>query len=116
LPNRRETIHSYYRNLPGSAILEKAVAGAVEFPFRGSEIVFAVVTRSDLNGYSAWARTHSAAQRASQLDSFFSAVVPAIELGGGVFFRDEGDCIVALFSNYFQREASYDSIEAYCMG
>ena len=74
-----------------------------------------VVARTDLNGYSAWARGRSAGERALQLDAFFSSVVPRIELAGGVFFRDEGDCIVALFSDYFERGATFDMIEAYCM-
>jgi len=48
------------------------------------------------------------------LDAFFSSVVPAIERAGGVFFRDEGDCIVALFSDYFDRGATYDTIRSFC--
>jgi hypothetical protein len=31
-----------------------------------------------------------------------------------VFFRDEGDCIVALFSNYFARGATYETVRLYC--
>ena len=37
-----------------------------------------------------------------------------LELAGGVFFRDEGDCIVAVFSDYFSRGATYKSIREFC--
>src|SRR5260221_4634083 len=115
MPNRRENIHDYYRKLGKAMLLEKAAASAITFPFKGDEIAYAAVTRTDLNGYSTWARDKTAGQRAAQLDAFFSSVVPAIETAGGVFFRDEGDCIVALFSGYFDRAATFASIEKYCM-
>lgn len=115
MPNRREAVHEFYRSVPGGGLLlEKAAASAL-FPFRGPAISHAVIARSDLNGYSAWARDRNAAERALVLDSFFSTVVPAIERAGGVFFRDEGDCIVALFSDYFERGATWKKIRSYCM-
>jgi class 3 adenylate cyclase len=116
MPNRRESIHEFYRPLTlGETLLTKSAAAANTIPFRGNSIAFAAVVRTDLNGYSKWAREKTAAERAAQLDAFFSVVVPQIDRHGGVFFRDEGDCIVALFSDYFQRGASNDSVERYCM-
>jgi hypothetical protein len=116
MANRREELHDYYRRLAaGGTLLEKAASAGPSYQFHGSEIVHAVVTRTDLNGYSSWARGRPAAERAAQLDTFFSLVVPQIEHAGGVFFRDEGDCIVALYSDYFGRGATYDSVERYCM-
>lgn len=115
MANRRESVHEYYRRLPGGQVLlEKSAAAAPQFPFKGASIEHAVIVRTDLNGYSAWARDRSAADRAAQLDAFFSRVVPQIELAGGVFFRDEGDCILSLFSAYFDRNASYKSIRSFC--
>lgn len=94
--------------------MEKAAAAAL-FPFKGAQVVHGVVTRTDLNGYSSWARDRSARERAAVLDAFFSRVVPEIETAGGVFFRDEGDCIVALFSDYFERGTSYAKVRSYFM-
>jgi hypothetical protein len=116
MPNRRQSIHDFYRSVPGGGLLlEKAAASGSDYDFRGNAIVDAIVTRTDLNGYSAWARDRTASQRAAQLDTFFSSVVPEIERAGGVFFRDEGDCIVALFSDYFQRGSSHEKAERYCL-
>lgn len=113
MPNRREAVHQFYRSVPGGAsFLEKSAANSVSFPFRGPSLSNAIVTRTDLNGYSTWARDKSAAQRAVLLDAFFSAVVPMIYTAGGVFFRDEGDCIVALFTDYFG-PVSIDRVEAF---
>jgi class 3 adenylate cyclase len=115
MPNRRAAIHDFYRQLPGTqTILEKAAATAPQYAYTGPAIQHAVVTRTDLNGYSAWARNRPAAERAAQLDAFFSTVVPLIEVAGGVFFRDEGDCIVSVFSGYFSRGATYKSIREFC--
>lgn len=38
-----------------------------------------------------------------------------LDASGGIYFRDEGDCIVALFSDYFQAGATHDSVEKFCM-
>jgi class 3 adenylate cyclase len=111
VPSRRQRIQDFYR--PGTLLTE---AAASEFSFRGEAIAQAVVARSDLNGYSTWARDKSAAQRAALLDEYFSAVVPLIALNGGVYFRDEGDCIVAMFSDYFGRAASFGAVRDYAFG
>jgi len=114
MANRRAAIHDFYRQQLGAqALLEKAAATAPQYAYTGPAVKHAVVTRTDLNGYSAWARGRPAAERAAQLDAFFSTVVPQIELAGGVFFRDEGDCIVAVFSDYFARGATYKSIREF---
>lgn len=112
MPNRRESVHNFYRP---STLLTEGIVGSANIPFRGPGIHYTVVTRTDLNGYSTWARDKTAAQRAAALDAFFSAVVPNIDRWGGVYFRDEGDCILALFSDYFQRNASFATIREYAL-
>jgi hypothetical protein len=67
-----------------------------------------------LNGYSDWVRGKSASARVSLLDQFFSTIIPALGTAGGIFFRDEGDCIVALFSDYFKIGATVQSIMGFC--
>ena len=114
MPNRRDSVHDYYRSVPGGGLLLEKAAASSLFAYHGPALEYSTVTRSDLNGYSNWARDRSPADRALMLDAFFSAVVPAIERAGGVFFRDEGDCIVALFSDYFARGASYHKVRLYC--
>jgi hypothetical protein len=116
MPNRRESIHDYYRRLlPGETLLTKSAASSVQYPFTGNAIAHAAIARTDLNGYSKWAREKNAAERAALLDIYFSTVVPQIELHGGVFFRDEGDCIVSLFSDYFKRGATNSLVEKFCL-
>ena len=48
------------------------------------------------------------------MDSFFSIVVPVVEMHNGVYFRDEGDCVVSLFTDYFNSSASYDEVHKFC--
>lgn len=117
MPSRRDAIHAYYSQAPGlrKSILERAAAAASTFVFRGPAIKAGIVVRSDLNGYSAWARSQNVAARAAILDEYFSKVVPLIIAGGGVFFRDEGDCIVALFTPYFPSYLGADAAESYAM-
>lgn len=115
MPNRREAVHQFYRSVPNAGLLLERAAASAGFAYRGPAITHALVTRTDLNGYSTWARAQSAQTRAAVLDAFFSTVVPAIERAGGVFFRDEGDCIVALFSDYFGRGASNKTVRSYCL-
>src|SRR5262245_3296002 len=119
--SRRRDIHNFYnqraRQQPANAAfgyrqferlseadrLEKSAASAQVFEFHGEAVLYSVVVRSDLNGYSAWARDKRPSDRAALLDQFFSFAVPELQLHGGVYFRDEGDCIVGLFSEYFGR-------------
>ena len=115
MANRRATIQDYYSyRQSGLRNLQEKAAAQSRFAFHGPAVVEAVVVRSDLNGYSAWARDKQAPERAAVLDSFFSRVIPMLNVAGGVYFRDEGDCIVALFSNYFGA-AYYASAESYAM-
>lgn len=111
MPSRRALVHQHYRSTgPASGTtlegLSKSAAAADVYAFRGDTIEFAVVVRVDLNGYSSWARGRAPGDRVELLDSFFSGVVPILEQHGGIYFRDEGDCIVCLFSNYFQTSAT----------
>jgi class 3 adenylate cyclase len=114
MPNRREAIHQFYRGVPGSTLLTGATA--TSYSFKGPAMAKAIVVRTDLNGYSSWARGMPAPLRAAVLDEFFSAVVPAIDRAGGVYFRDEGDCIVALFSEYFGHSTDSLQVRLYCQG
>lgn len=96
--------------------MEKAAASSAgRFAFHGPALAEAVIVRTDLNGFSAWARDKQAPARAALLDDFFSRVIPALGVAGGVYFRDEGDCIVSLFSNYFGGGWTYGTAEAFCM-
>jgi hypothetical protein len=47
------------------------------------------------------------------LDSFFSQTVVQVVAHGGVYFRDEGDCIVVLFSDYFNA-GSLRQVKPFC--
>jgi hypothetical protein len=115
MANRRSRIHEFYTQMPGLRTLAEKAAADARFAFHGPALVDAVVVRTDLNGYSAWARDRQAADRAALLDDFFTRVIPELNGAGGVYFRDEGDCIVSLFSNYFGTSWSYASAESFCM-
>ena len=116
MANRRARIQDFYSrsSMDLRSLVEKAAAQG-RFAFRGPAVVDGVVVRTDLNGYSAWARDKQAAERAAVLDDFFSRVIPLLNSAGGVYFRDEGDCLVALFSNYFGAGWSHASAEAFSM-
>jgi class 3 adenylate cyclase len=116
MANRRARIQDYYlhRQFDLRSLQEKAAAQG-RFAFHGPAVVDAVVIRTDLNGYSSWARDRQAADRAAVLDDFFTRLMPSLDAAGGIYFRDEGDCIVALFSSYFGSGWSYASAEAFAM-
>jgi hypothetical protein len=82
--------------------------------YKGEATVHGVVVRCDLNGYSTWARERTLRDRAQLLDDFFSWVFSALEYFKGVYFRDEGDCLVAIFSSYFEPNATYQQIRHFC--
>ena len=114
MANRRARIQDFYTR-PSTdlrTLVEKAAAEG-RFAFHGPAVVDAVVIRTDLNGYSTWARDKQAPARAAVLDDFFTRVIPLLNAAGGVYFRDEGDCIVSLFSNYFGTGWSYASAELF---
>lgn len=120
MANRRERVHAFYNNPEqyrnaSFEILEKAAAAADRFPFTGAKLVYAIVVRTDLNGYSAWAREREVGDRAALLDSFFSTAIPMLDQKGGVFFRDEGDCLISLFTSYFSASVTFAAAERYAM-
>lgn len=101
-PNRRARLSAFYGGNADSRALPYVIASSADrYAYRGEWTGFGVVIRADLNGYSAWAREQAVAKRASLLNAFFSTVVPVLESSGGVYYRDEGDCIVGIFSEYF---------------
>lgn len=116
MANRRARIQDFYSR-PSTdlrTLFEKAAAEG-RFAFHGPAVVEAVVVRTDLNGYSAWARDKQAPARAAVLDDFFTRLIPVLNRAGGVYFRDEGDCIVSLFSSYFGAGWSHASAEAFTL-
>lgn len=82
-------------------LIEKAAASATGYHFKKNDIVQSFVIRCDLNNYSVWSSSKSLDQRVQLLDDFFSSLIPSLDSIGGIFFRDEGDCIVSIFSTYF---------------
>lgn len=119
MANRRSRIHEFYSpRYELRSLQERAAAAAAaatgRYGFHGASLVNAVVVRTDLNGFSAWARDKPAAVRATVLDNFFTRLIPTLTAAGGVYFRDEGDCIVSLFSDYFG-DWSYQAAEAFCL-
>jgi class 3 adenylate cyclase len=119
MASRRARIHDFYGTPANqrSQVLEKAAAAAAydQFSFSGAGVADAAVVRTDLNGYSDWSRDKSIQDRVSLLDDFFSYLVPQLRQHCGVFFRDEGDCLVSLFTTYFGEKPTFDGIEAFCM-
>ena len=116
MASRRDAIQRYYQTKSGlTQLTEKAAAAGDSAIFHGPQLAYAVVVRSDLNGYSDWARDRDVGERAGLLDEFFTLAIPRLVAAGGVFFRDEGDCIIGLFSNYFRATASFASAEAYAL-
>lgn len=104
--SRRQNISSYY----GHDLFE---ATAQHYEFRGSGLFDGVVVRVDLNRYSDWTRYHGISDRVELLSDFFTKVVAYLDKYGGIYFRDEGDCIVSLFSNYFGSDP-YAQVENFC--
>lgn len=121
MANRRARIHEFYDRprtviggVPGYSITEKTASAASRYQFRGAQFEKTIVVRCDLNGYSSWARDRGITDRVRLLNEFFSVVVPLLASHGGIYFRDEGDCIVAVFSGYFQLGATFDSARKFC--
>lgn len=92
----------------------RSSAASDKYRFNGARIANAVVVRADLNKYSKWALDKPIAKRAELLSEFFSKVVRELDTSGGIYFRDEGDCVVGLFSNYFSPSFSYRQAEPFC--
>ena len=107
--SRRQEIVNYYlqQNIPQGVpiqIKEAAAAAATSrYLFHGNRLSAGVVVRIDLNEYSDWVRGRTISDRVDLLDDFFTKVVGYLDKYQGIYFRDEGDCIVSLFSPYFQK-------------
>jgi len=113
MANRRAGVQQFYDARQGPlTFINDAAAG--RYDFRGPAFAGTFVVRCDLNGYSAWAKDKVITERVSLLDTFFSTVVPQLGTFGGIYFRDEGDCIVSLFSDYFQTGSTPQSVRAFC--
>lgn len=113
MANRRARIHEYYAQ-PGRVIVSGTPAAASGYEYRGAGFWNTIVVRCDLNGYSGWARDKTIEQRVNLLNDFFSTVVPFLDQHGGIYFRDEGDCIVSVFSGYFQLGATPERVRGFC--
>jgi hypothetical protein len=116
MPSRRARTYAFYRN-PAAirrVLLEKSASAAGEYSFHGSAVTSTAVVRLDLNGYSSSVRDRDIAVRAAILDDFFSKTMPKLADAKGIFFRDEGDCIVCLFSDYFGAGATPASVLDFC--
>lgn len=113
MTSRLQQVQDFYRPKPQGILgLLSSTTESDRNKFRGTAVSHACVVRVDLNGYSKWARDKDIVARAALLNDFFSHCVPLIENRGGVYFRDEGDCIVALFSEYFGlTNAHFDALE-----
>ena len=116
MQSRRPSIVShYYRQLHGEDQgMIKASAAERRYKFRKPGVCDGAVVRIDLNGYSEWAEGRTVYQRANLLNTFFTKVVDCLDKYEGIYFRDEGDCIVAIFSTYFETASPYISADAFC--
>lgn len=111
---RREIVNHYLQK--SGPIKEAAAATAItdRYLFTGDGLCDGVVVRVDLNGYSAWAQDRLMIYRVNLLNDFFTKVLNYMDQYGGVYFRDEGDCIISLFSSYFGLEDPYAPVDNFC--
>lgn len=112
MQSRRQSLFSYYGRdrIP----LIQAAAAEQRYRFQGPGLFDGVVARVDLNEYSAWTRDHEISDRVKLLNDFFTKVVNCLYKYGGIYFRDEGDCIVSIFSSYFGLTNPYAPVEEFC--
>lgn len=110
--SKRENLRQYYLHKAGQIV--QANVGT-SYAFKGEAFSPSVLVRIDLNGYTAWGKTKNISEKISMLDGFFTYVLTRLDTFGGVFYRDEGDCILALFSDYFQTGATDKSVVDFCM-
>lgn len=99
MTSKRVRVANFYSNDPSHRIT--AAAATNRYILHAPQIALTAVVRLDLNGYSRWARDRPIVQRAHLLDEYFSWTVPLLEELGGLYYRDEGDCIIALFGGYW---------------
>jgi class 3 adenylate cyclase len=114
MSSRRAQFHDYYAGRSAAVLLAKSASAANRYAFRGAAVAHAVVVRADLNGYSDWSRDRPIGERVTLLNDFFAVAVPALERNCGIYFRDEGDCVVAIFSDYFGLACTYESVATFC--
>lgn len=117
--HRRNMLSHYYeqryRDNPREIEIRMSAADQ-NYSYRGESVQSGAVVRIDLNGYSDWANNRPIEQRVNLLRDFFSKVVDSLYKHDGIYFRDEGDCIVALFSSYFEIgiRSPYESAHKFC--
>ena len=115
MPLSRSEIVNYYLQRD-TLIKEAAAAAATEkrYQFRGPDLSDGVVVRVDLNGYSDRTQGRSIGYRVKLLNNFFTKVLEYLDECKGIYFRDEGDCVVSIFSTYFGLAEPYASVEDFC--
>ena len=113
--SRRQEIVNHYLQKSGP-IKEAAAAAATtdHHLFQGDDLCEGVVVRVDLNGYSDWAQFFPTHYRVNLLNDFFTKVLTYLAQYEGIYFRDEGDCVVSLFSPYFGTEEPYVKSMSFC--
>ncbi len=116
MPLSRSEIVNHYLQRDGTLLKEAAAAAATEkrYQFRGSDLSDGVVVRVDLNGYSDRTQDRPIGYRVSLLNNFFTKVLEYLDEYNGIYLRDEGDCIVSLFSSYFGVMDPYSQVENFC--
>lgn len=107
------SLENYY-NQGNQKLIKLSVADRTR-RFPGAGIYDGVVVRIDLNGYSDWAQGQAIANRARLLNAFFTKVITSLNMYDGLYFRDEGDCVVALFSENLGSADPYRSAYYFCM-
>lgn len=115
MPSRRQEIVNYYLQ-QGGLIKEAATVDRHRFQgdCRSTNGVNGVIVRVDLNGYSNWTQDRPVIERVALLNNFFTKVIEYLRKYEGIYFRDEGDCIVAIFSPYFGLQFPYALAEKFC--
>jgi hypothetical protein len=110
--SKRQRTFEYYLK---ASKLEKSAASATTLGFKGPATIYGFVVRSDLNGYSKWILEQAVdiAARVALLDDFFSRAVRAASMFRGVYYRDEGDCIITLFCPYFFAGTTFSDVLGY---
>lgn len=85
-----------------------------KYKFKGEKVVLGGIVRIDLNNYSKWTQNKSLQDRTALLDDFFTHILQELDKHKGVYLRDEGDCLVAIFSSYFTGTFDPKKIESFC--
>lgn len=116
---RRQILEHYakrgFTELGPQQLVEKVASIAKQSGFTGERAALTAVVRCDLNGYSDWCskQKENLRARVELLDEYFTKTVVEIYQHNGVYFRDEGDCVVALFSDYFWPNA-LSNVKSFC--